>query len=192
MLAATINNARLAAASFPSTQIHLFDTLAASVGLGLMVWEAARMADEGTAAGDIINRLEVSREGMNAYFILDTLDNLAKGGRMGSLAHVVGSLLNVKPVLMLKDGAIESHAQPRTRNRSVSALKTLVLDSCKTLKNTRLGLAHAVCEDEARSLFDELVDTIQPAHATLAEIGPSIGTHLGAGAITACWYGGDE
>nr|MBN1228190.1 DegV family protein [Anaerolineae bacterium] len=192
VLAATINNARLAAASFPHANIHLFDTLSASVGLGLLVWEAARMAGEGISASDILKRLEAARKGLSSYFILNTLDNLAKGGRMGSMAHVVGSLLNVKPVLMLKDGAIESYARPRSREASITALKTLVLDSCKDLRNVRLGVGHAVCEEEAKPLFDELVNAIQPAHATMTEIGPSIGTHVGAGSITACWFGVDE
>src|SRR5574341_1522709 len=124
-LAQTVESARVAAASFPDAHIRIFDTQSVSAAQGLMVWEAARMAAGGAALSDILMRLFSVREGISVYFILDTLEFLARSGRMGRVAWMVGNLLDIKPVLTLRNGMVEPVDQPRSRAKAVAACAIL-------------------------------------------------------------------
>lgn len=187
-LAGTISSARSAAAALPMADIRLLTTRSASVGQGLIVLEAARMAKEGASLQLIMNRVSDMGNKMQMYFVVDTLEYLAKGGRVGATRRFVGSLLNVKPILTLKEGMVQPYDQQRSRGRAIKALKDLVLSELKGKQGVRFGLAHAVCEQEARELFNELTRAIKPEHSLFTEVGPSVGTHVGPGTIAACWY----
>ena len=89
--------------------VHNFDSRTATMGLGLIVLSAARMVEAGKPLEDILAALRQIIAGTNIYFLLDSLDNLHKGGRIGKASHLFGSLLNIKPVLNLSDGVISAY-----------------------------------------------------------------------------------
>jgi DegV family protein with EDD domain len=173
---------------FPDADIRIIDTRSVALGLGLMVCEAARMVRDGAGIDDVLACLDDMREGMNILFIVDTLEYLHKGGRIGRAAHLIGSMLDLKPVLAMRDGVVESHARYRTRRRSLGGLRDLVLESARGKSGLQLAIIHAVCEEEARQLADELREELKPDVFMFGENGPSIGVHAGPGTIGVCWY----
>ncbi len=187
-LGTAISAARQAAALLPMANIRLFDSRNVSLGQGLMVWEAARMAKAGARVEEILQRLAMMRERTELFVLVDTLEYLAKGGRVGPVARLVGGLLNVKPILTLKDGLVQSHSQYRTRARGMAELKQFALAKCEGVDGLRMGIMHALCEDDARQLADEFQKKLQPELLTISDIGPAVGANTGPGAIGVAWF----
>ena len=187
-LSLTVEAARMAAAELPDIDIRIFDTQSAFLGQGLMVAEAARMARQKFSAGEILKRLALMRYGLQFYAVLDTLDYLAKGGRIGRAQHLVGTLLDMKPILTQQDGMIASAGTARTRKRGIEKIRELALEAGQGKHGIRLGVMHAVCEEEAQQLADELRAELQPEVLLIGEIGPAIGSHVGSGMLGLCWY----
>jgi DegV family protein with EDD domain len=173
--------------TYPQADIRIFDTRSISVGLGLAVWEAARMIRAGETADAIMARMAFMRDNLNVYFVVDTLDYLAKGGRIGRAAHLLGSLLDIKPVLKLTDGFVDSHSKARTRRRTLGLMREYVLEGADRKPGLRLGVAHAVCEAEAREFADSLCAELNPDVFLFAELGPAIGAHAGPNTIAVGW-----
>jgi DegV family protein with EDD domain len=187
-LSGTIRSAQQAASLIEGADIRHFDTRTASLSQSFMVREAAEMARNGASADEIIAHLEVMRERVDAYFVLDTLEYLAKGGRIGRATHLVGSMLNIKPILTVRDGMVSSFSRQRTRKRAVAEVKELALETLKGKNGVHLGVMYTVCLDEAEQLADELRNAINPAVFMLSEVGPGLGIHLGPNVLAAAWY----
>jgi DegV family protein with EDD domain len=181
----TIESARQAATKFPDADIRLFDTRFLSVGQGLMVTEAAKMSRDGVSAEAILGRLGAMRDSMKAYYIVDTLDYLAKGGRIGRAARLLGLMLDAKPVLTFTDGVVAPVERVRGRDRALKSLREHILEAGRGKKGVRLGVTHALCEDDAKKLASELISELKPEVFIMSEIGPAIGTYTGPGAIGA-------
>jgi DegV family protein with EDD domain len=186
-LSGTIASARQAADLLPDADITLFDTLSASLGQGLMVVRAAEMARQGADVAAILKTLEAMRERMEVFFVLNTLEYLAKGGRIGKASHLVGQLLDIKPILVLEDGEIDAHSRHRTWRRAVDALCELIMASAEGAESIHIGVLHAVSEEPARALAGELAEALKPATLILGEVGPGLGVHTGPGALGLCW-----
>lgn len=187
-LATTINSARQAAALLPSARVVLFDTQSVSFAEGLMVWEAARMARDGAQIEVILERLRDMRNRVEVYIVVDTLEYLGRGGRVGPAARFAGGLLDVKPILTVRDGLVQSHAQYRTRARALIELEQLALSKCAGKKGLRIGVMHAMCLDDAKQIAEDIKRKLTPEYLMIAEIGPAVGTHTGPGAVGITWY----
>lgn len=187
-LAQTADAARQAAASFPDAAIRIFDTNTVAAAQGLMVWEAARMADAGNSLSAILMTLSHMRDGMQTYFVLDTLEYLRRGGRVNTLQAMLGSLLDIKPLLTLRDGLVLEAGQHRSRARALEALEQLVIDSGKDRAGLKIGVVHALCEDEARKLAYSLGEALQPENIMVAELSGGVGSNTGPNALGVCWY----
>ena len=187
-LSGTINSARQAAALLPNANVHIFDTLSGSLAQGLMVLEAARMAREGATFDAILARLEAMRSGMQLLLTPSTLDYLAKGGRIGHAAHLVGTLLDIKPVLRLKDGVLEPCERLRTHKRAVSAIRDLVIQDARDKPELHLAVGHGDDEPWCQWLADELRTALKPDVFLSGGITSAIGTHLGPGTVGAGWW----
>ncbi len=183
----TVRSAIPAAQMFPAANITIFDTRTASLGQGLMVLEAARLAEAGAGLEAILARLEQMRALTRAFFIVDTLDYLARGGRIGKAAHLLGAMLDLKPLLHIEDGMVASHSKHRTHHRALEALVGIVLEQAQGRAGLQLGIAHAVDEPEARALADRLCAELSPEVFLMAELGPAIGVHVGPGTLAVCW-----
>lgn len=191
-MSGTIESARQAAELLPDADIHTFDTRSASLGQGLMAVEAARMANEGAALDAILTQLELMRERTQIYFVLNTLENLARSGRIGRASHLMANMLDIKPVLTVTDGIIDAHTRHRTWKRALANLRDSVLQEMadnKPADATRLhlGVMHAMAEGDALDLLAELKQHIEPDVFIMGEIGPGLGVHTGPGAVAVCW-----
>lgn len=187
-LGTAMNASRQAAALMPDQDIRLFDTRSVTFGEGMMVWEVARMARDGSPVGDILARLADMRKRVEMFVVVDTLEYLARGGRVGPVARLVGGLLDVKPILTIKDGMVESSGQHRTRGRAIEHIRSMTERACTGKRNLRLGIMHAMCEDDARRLADGFRETLKPSDIVIAEIGPAVGMNTGPGALGVCWW----
>ncbi|MCC6905406.1 MAG: DegV family protein [Anaerolineae bacterium] len=187
-LSGLINAAKQAAAMLEEERIHILDTLQVSIGSGLQVLEAARMAAAGISVEAIIERQRAIAVSINVYAMVDTLEYLVKGGRLGKAAGMVGALLDLKPVLALRDGVVLPHSRARTRHKAIEMLRHLILHDAAPDDRIHLAVGHARCESEAKRFGEELCEVLNPAEFLLTEIGPALGVHMGPGALGLAWW----
>jgi len=126
---------------------------------------------------------------MHLFFVVDTLEYLAKGGRIGNAKAFLGTILKVKPILFLKDGAIEPLEQVRSKRKAVARMVDLV-EECVGGRGTgaSLALTHALVPDETALLAQELQARLGCAAPSISDLGPVIGTHTGPGVIGVAAY----
>ncbi len=187
-LSETVDRARTAARTFPTVDIRIFDTRMVGLPQGLMVLEAARLLESGAGIETIVQRLSLMRDTLRTLFVPDTLDYLYKGGRIGRARHLVGTVLDIKPVLTIRDGVVEACTQFMTHRRAYAGLRDLVLQEAGGRQGIHLGVTHAAWEDEARALAEELQAALHPEHFILAEMGPTLGANVGPGTLGVSWW----
>jgi fatty acid kinase fatty acid binding subunit len=186
-LSATVQSARTAAKAFePQLDIRVIDSLSLTGGLGTMVLDAAAAAADGADA-DAVEQLVLSMVGRTEiYGALDTLENLKKGGRIGSAKALLGSMLSVKPIIHIADGAVEEAGKQRTRTRALTWLRDKLFEEPSV---SELSVLHGEAPD-----IDEFLDLIAPRYPReqirLGKIGAVIGTHGGPGVIGMCYLKG--
>ncbi|MGH9102729.1 MAG: DegV family protein [Acidimicrobiales bacterium] len=162
-----------------SVEVQVVDSASASVGQGLLALAAARGARDGVGLGELAERIVALAGRTFLYGTLDRLDYLHRGGRIGAVASLVGSVLAFKPVIEVRDGAVELVGRPRTRSR---ALQTLVERATSHGPLGSLAVVHAGAPDlaELLSLLERAAPGIRPL---VADLGPVIGTHTGPGTL---------
>lgn len=179
-LSATYQSARLAAdAVADRVTVHLVDSCSVTVGQGLVVLAAAEAAAGGAAAADVAALAEGLVPRTQSYGIVDTLDHLEKGGRIGGAKALLGSLLSIKPVIVIRDGLVEEESKQRTRARSIRYLAEKIIAAGPL---ERLGVASGAAPD--LDDFLALLADVHPTHGTVVvDLGPIVGTHAGPGTI---------
>src|SRR5574341_1786733 len=185
-LSGTLESARQAAARVPRASCRIFDTRSLSLGEGLMVLQAAKMARDQKPESEILAKLEHMRDHTQLYFILDTLDYLAKGGRIRRAARLMGTVMNMKPMIKLQKGALEPHARHISWPRALEALRALAFDQKQP--GLHLGVLHGDRESDAKTLAEELRGVLKPDVLLIGEVGAAISTHGGPGSLGVTWY----
>ena len=182
-LSGTLNSATQARESIQSSgsgRIEVIDSRMASVGLGLVALEAARMVSSGASYDQVVASVQSSLPQVHTYFLVDTLEYLQKGGRIGKASAFVGSLLNIKPLLMIKDGAAHPVERARTRERGLQRL-TEIMRGFAPLKS--LSIIYSTTPAEAEALKERLKDLVPEDEIIMSRFGPVVGTYLGPGAL---------
>ncbi|MDP9470935.1 MAG: DegV family protein [Chloroflexota bacterium] len=170
--------------------VEVVDSRNASLGLGFQVLRAAELAAEGMSAPDIAARLQSETAAYHLVFFVDTLEYLQRGGRIGKAAAMVGSMLNLKPLLRVDEGQIVPFERTRTRGRARRGL----IEFARSLPRTeRLAVVHSTPAAEAEQLAAELSATalLPRDRMVVAQFGPVIGTHVGPGAMGVGVYEGE-
>jgi DegV family protein with EDD domain len=181
-LSGTIKAATLAQGLLPEREIHIVDSTSASMGEGLLCELAVDLASKGVSATEIARVVTERTKDLNLYVALDTLEYLKRGGRISGASAAIGTLLSVRPIITIKDGAVE--ATERVRTTSKARERVLELLTAKPVE--RLAILYAPpAEPDA---FREQVIAAMPggidAAAVMSQvIGPSVGPHLGPGCI---------
>ncbi len=179
-LSATHQSAVVGATSAPhGFPVVVVDSLLATVGEGLVVLEAAELAEAGQDTAQIAAALSSAIEHVEVFGTLDTLEWLRRGGRIGAAQAFLGSLLSIKPVVEVRNGVVEPESRQRTRARSLEYVAEKVRGAGK-LK--RLAIAHAAADDVAE-MQRLLAPAFPPEETILTYIGPIIGAHTGPGTI---------
>ena len=179
----TVRSAQTAAQDFPGVDIRIIDSLTVSCNLGTLVLEADDMARSGQSADAIEKHLNSMIPNGRLYFVVDTLEYLAKGGRIGGAKALLGELIQIKPILAIRDGQAEAYEQQRTRKRSIARLEEIVAEQCPRSMNAHLAVIQAAAQDEARALADRLKASMNLADVPIYELPPAIVVHGGPGAL---------
>ena len=187
-LSGTMDSARAAVKELSDLSIELVDSKSTAMGLALMVLYAARMAVEGKDYQEIAEKTRVLVTKSRLLFVVDTLEFLHKGGRIGGAQRLVGSVLSIKPILHLLDGKVESLASVRTKRKAVAHLLDLVGKESGWGPQVHYGVIDAVAPETANKMFDEIKEHGEPAELLRGGISPVIGTHLGPGAVGIAFY----
>ncbi len=183
-LSGTIN-AALTTKEMVDGDIHVVDSKSVSLGIGIIVLEAREMVEQGLGAAEIVARLEPVLKNTEVFFTLDTLEYLHKGGRIGKVAAVMGSLLNIKPIVRVVDGVYIPVAKVRRQEQALQEMveQFKALASGREIK--RLVVAHGAAEPAATRLASKLKETLGREPDLTMSVGPVIGVHTGPGTVGA-------
>ncbi|MGG2092341.1 DegV family protein [Bacillus sp. S13(2024)] len=171
------------AATMTNTKVTVVDSLLITHALGYQVIEAAKMAQEGRSLEDILKRVEEVRKNTRLFVVVDTLENLVKGGRIGKGKAMIGSLLNIKPIASVEDGVLNPITKVRSQGQVVKTLAKIFEEDIagKTVK--AVAIPHA----KALPLAQKMKEAVEKISGfTQSEIfftTPVISTHTGVGAI---------
>ena len=183
-LSATVQSARTAAKALEGEiDVRVIDSLSLTGGLGTMVLDAANAAAGGADADAVVQLVESMIGRTEIYGALDTLENLKKGGRIGSAKALLGSMLSVKPIIRIVDGTVEEAGKQRTRRRALEFLRDKLFEEPVV---EELSVLHGEAPD-----IDDFLDMISSRYPResirLGKIGAVIGTHGGPGVIGMCY-----
>lgn len=179
----TVRSAETAAQDFPDVGIYIVDTQTVSCNLGSMVLVADDMAKAGKPADEIVAKLNDMIPRGRIYFLVDTLEYLAKGGRIGGAKKLLAELLEIKPILQVKDGQVEAFEQQRTKQRALARLVEVVTVSCKGGEDSHLCVLQVEAEKEAQALVEELKAKVPVSQIPIYELPPAIVVHAGPRAM---------
>ncbi|WP_339227318.1 DegV family protein [Oceanobacillus sp. FSL K6-2867] len=168
--------------------VYAYDSEMSCMVQGFYALEAAKMAEQGKTAEEIVRRLDQMKETMTAYFMVDDLTNLQRGGRLSGAQALVGSLLQVKPILHFFEKLIVPFEKIRTRKKAISRIIGMLEEDANKGKDLSVVFIHGNNEASAVELRDAFLQKYPTMEATIGYFGPVIGTHLGEGAIGVGWY----
>ena len=189
-ISGTVNSATQAQQEIGGDRISIIDSKTAAMATGLIVLSAARKAAEGASLEEVTETAKKAQEHTEVVFAVDTLEFLHKGGRIGGAKRFLGSMLNIKPILEMKDGKIDSVDQVRTQKRALERLISLVQEKSNNQRPLRLAVFHSNAPELAESLRKDAEITLSPVESFVSELSPVIGTHVGPGTLAiAFMYG---
>jgi DegV family protein with EDD domain len=181
-LSGTIKSAQIAADMLPDREIHVVDSLGASMAQGILAGMAVELAAEGRSAAEIAEVLETRAPDMVMVVAMETLEYLRKGGRISGARAAIGTLLSVKPIILVRHGLVETAERVRTRAKARERLIEMVCER----PVERLAILHTVSPDvEAfrTQVLARVPAHLDPADVPIALVGPSVGPHLGPGCV---------
>jgi DegV family protein with EDD domain len=200
ILAATISSklsgmyssAVQARAMLPDANIEVIDSLTGSMGLGWPVIKVAQLAKEGAALQTCKTYLENALENVGILLMVDTLEFLHRGGRIGGAQRFLGTALNFKPILEVTEGVFEGLERVRTRVKALNRLVDLFVDRIGGREPIYLGVLHANAYEIAVDLLERVSQKVDLAQSIISEICPAVGVHLGPGAVGLTFMAGIE
>jgi DegV family protein with EDD domain len=182
-LSGTIASAEQARDQFTGAPIEIFDSCTAAMAQGFQVMAAARAASDGATLDECLAVAEEARQNSGVIFAVDTLEFLHRGGRIGGASRLLGTALNIKPILEICDGKVEPVDRVRTRNKSLQRLVELAADRVQGHKNVCLSTLHANALPEAQQLYRMSQECFEAKEHIFTEVSPVIGTHTGPGTV---------
>ena len=188
-LSGTFQSASLAADELGGDRIRLVDTESASVGIGMLALAIQDLLERGTTDEEIDALVADYRERAGILFTVDTLEFLAKGGRIGRAKALMGSLLNVKPILAIQEGEVVPLTRARGRAKAFEEFRRRFEDATTDGPGLAVGIAHAEAEDAVEQLRALVLAARPQADIRMVtSLGAVVGTHAGPGTVGFFWY----
>lgn len=184
-LSGTYQSALDARRMLPDVNIVIIDSYFVAAALGLMVVTAAEMAADGHLMDEIVARVEQMRRDMKLYFVVDTLEYLQKGGRIGAAAALVGTLLKVKPILTLDEGIVKPLDKVRSKRKAIQRLLAELESHVSPGQPVQAIVMHAQVPEEVRELESEMRRRFNCQRTIFGEAGSVVGVHAGPGVLGA-------
>jgi len=179
--------ASMAKEMIPQLQIEVVDTLNVAMCTGWIVIEAARARLQEISFDTLIDKVRSMIPRVELVQTADTLKYLYMGGRIGRATNLVGSLLNIKPIIGMKEGVIVALGKVRSRRRAYERMVELVLENVNPGEKLRVAFMHAAAREEAQKLKTMLESQVQVLESIICEFSPALGVHCGPGTAGICY-----
>lgn len=192
-LSGTIDSAIQAKAMLELENVEIFDSETAGMALGFQVLAVARAAANGASLKDCIKIAQKARESTGVLFAVRTLEFLHRGGRIGGAQAFLGTMLNLKPILEVREGKIEAAGKVRTMNKAVDKVIEIMKEQIGENTPVRIAIQHGNAYQEAVNLLNKVTASMPDgtvAEAVIADVSPVIGTHTGPGVIGIAYMAG--
>ncbi|MBN2149335.1 MAG: DegV family protein [Anaerolineales bacterium] len=163
--------------------IEIVDSTTTSMAMGYNVLAVARAIEQGASLQESVDLAKRITSHTGVVFAVDTLEFLHRGGRIGGGSRFLGTALNIKPILEVRQGKVEAVERVRTRKKSLTRLIELVEEQVKNDKPLRLATLHANVPLEAREVLEEAREKLGAVEAIISELSPVVGTHAGPGTL---------
>ncbi len=190
-LSGTFQAASQARALLPvGNKVEIIDSQMTTLAMGFQVLMAARAANQGANLSECARIAEQVRLNSGVYFMVDTLEFLHRGGRIGGAQRFLGTTLGTKPILYMNDGKIESLDRVRTKSKALERLGELVTEKCTGKTSIRLASVHANATGDAETLLNTASQKLNPVETLTADLSPVIGIHAGPGTVALAYMTG--
>lgn len=187
-LSGTYEASKVAGKMVENIEVYSVDSAITTLPQGFLVMEAGEMINQNYLPEDIVYRLNQLSANMSAYFMVDDLGHLQRGGRLSGAQKVIGSVLNIKPVLHFTKGEIHPFEKIRSRKKALKRIFELLEQDALNKSIRKVAFIHSNNEAGAKELQKQFNDKHPTIETYISYFGPVIGTHLGEGAIGATWY----
>ena len=184
----TVRSALTAAKEFPNADIRVVDTRTIGSPIASLIQLAAEWASMGKDADTIENMLRRMIPRNRIYFLVDTLEYLAKGGRIGGATALLGSVLKIKPILALTDGRVEQYEKERTQKHAINRLFELVKSQAATKDEAYISIMHAAIPELAQEFAGRLCADFGLSSIPILDVPPAIVVHGGPGILAAAFF----
>lgn len=186
----TFRSAKIAAEEFPEAEIHIIDSRTVAGGLGTLVLQAHAWAQDGIDMETIKTRLVSMAKRERLYFIVDTLEYLHKGGRIGKAESLIGGILQIKPILTIEDGKVAPFDKQRTKKNAIDSIFRLVVELCKNEHDPHLTISHCGDEKTAQEMRQRFINALNLIDVPIYLVPPAIVVHGGPGILeVSCFVG---
>ncbi|KGR76511.1 DegV family protein [Ureibacillus sinduriensis] len=186
-ISGTYQGAAQAGQMVDGIKVYTFDSEISCAPQGYFALKAGEMAEQGATSDQILATLEEMKRLMHAYFVVDDLAHLQRGGRLSAAAALVGGLLQVKPILCFDEKVIVPFEKIRTKKKALRRVEDLLAEDAMKGDKFIATVIHANCEEEGREWMNQLAETYPNVEFNLSYFGPVIGTHLGEGSLGLGW-----
>jgi len=176
--------------SFPGAPVEVVDTKLVSMALSFQVLAAARAARDGASLEECKQVAYEAYKHIGVYFVVDTLKYLHAGGRIGGGKRFMGTTLNIKPILEIRDGKIEAVKSVISISKALEAMVQLVEKDIAGRTPVRVSVFHALAEEKARVLLDDITKRLNADESILSYVSPVIGSHVGPGTLSIAYLAG--
>lgn len=189
-ISSTYSTALSQMANFPAGRVEILDTKLVSMALGFQVLAAARAAASGASLAECRQAAGQAYNHIGVYFTVNTLKYLAAGGRINSAKRLLGSALNIKPILEIRDGKIELVTSVISRRKAIEKMFDLVEKGIGGRTPVRISVFHALERETADEMMKMAQARFSPVECILSEVSPVIGAHVGPGTVAVTYQAG--
>lgn len=189
-LSGTYMAAEQARGMLPSHNIQVIDSNATAMALGFVVLAAARAAQSGGGLAEAAKAAQATIPNVGIVFTVETLEYLKRGGRIGGGAAFIGGLLDLKPILELRDGRVEPVERVRTKRKAIDRVLDSIAEKCQGKQPIRLATLHAAAPQEAAALLEAAEKRLGATESILSEVSPTVAVHTGPGTVGLAYCAG--
>jgi DegV family protein with EDD domain len=190
-LSGTVNSAVQAKAMLPAdAAIEIIDSNSIAMGMGFHVLAVARAIKQGATLSECVDLAKKALGQTGIFFAVDTLEFLHRGGRIGGATRFLGTMLNFKPILEVRDGRVEGIERVRTRTKSLNRIVQLAVEQIGNRTPIRLASLHANAPEDAQIVLKQATEKLNPIETYFSEVSPVIGANAGPGVVGLVYMAG--
>ena len=190
-LSGTVNSAIQAKSMLPAeAPIEIIDSNSTAMAMGFHLLTVARAIKQGATLPECVELAQKALLQTGVFFAVDTLEFLHRGGRIGGAKRFLGTALNIKPILELRDGRVEASERVRTRRKSLDRIVELAVDQIGKRTPVRLSSLHANAPEDAKYVLDAACAKLNPIEVIASEVSPVVGVHAGPGVVGLVYMAG--